>query len=108
MSAGVVVPGASVAREIIQERVRQDAKWGEQNHPDGTGPTMTSLNRAEQARHACDYAHRNGTGTWRHILEEEVAEAFAESDPNRLREELVQVAAVAAAWVECIDRRSRE
>lgn len=22
---------------IVAERTRQDAKWGEQNHPDGTG-----------------------------------------------------------------------
>ena len=23
---------------VASERVRQDTKWGEQNHPDGTGP----------------------------------------------------------------------
>lgn len=104
-STGVHVPAQGVVREVVLERFRQDAKWGEQNHPDGTGPTIPTLNAAEQARHECDYAHRNGTGTWRHILAEEVAEAFAESDPARLREELLQVAAVAVAWVEAIDRR---
>lgn len=40
------------------------------------------------------------------MLLEEVAEAFAESDDARLRAELVQVAAVAQAWIESIDRRS--
>jgi hypothetical protein len=105
-ATGAIVPGAAVAREVIQERVRQEAKWGEQNHPDGTGPTMTNLNRAHEARRNCDYAHSHGMGTWRHILTEEVAEAMAESDPDRLREELIQVAAVAVAWVEAIDRRT--
>lgn len=99
-------PVTAALDEVAAERVRQDAKWGEQNHPDGTRPTIPTLNAREQAIHECDYAHRNGTGTWRHILEEEVAEAFAESDPVKLRAELVQVAAVAVAWVEAIDRRA--
>jgi hypothetical protein len=43
---------------------------------------------------------------WVDILEEEVAEAAAESDPAKLRAELVQVAAVAVAWIEAIDRRA--
>lgn len=34
------------------------------------------------------------------------AEALAESDPARLRAELVQVAAVAVCWIEAIDRRA--
>lgn len=102
---GVIVPGAAVCREVIQERCAQESKWGEQNHPDGTGPTMTTLNRADTARRKCDYAHQHGVGTWRHALAEEYAEAMVESDPIRLREELIQVAAVAVAWVEAIDRR---
>ena len=39
------------------------------------------------------------------ILNEEVAEVYAESDPVRQREELVQVAAVAVQMIEVIDRR---
>ena len=46
-----------------------------------------------------------GNGTWRHILTEEVWEAFAEKDSARLRAELVQVAAAAVNWIEAIDRR---
>jgi hypothetical protein len=40
------------------------------------------------------------------ILREEVYEAFAEEDPAALRTELIQVAAVAATWVDAIDRRA--
>lgn len=100
---------ASTLREVAVERARQNAKWGEQNHPDGTG-LVSSLGgdpeAARMARAACDWAAARGTVTWRHILEEEVCEAFAETDPVLLREELIQVSAVASAWVEAIDRRA--
>lgn len=95
----------TVLQEILNERDRQDRKWGEQNHPNGTGSHSREL--ADQARDECDDAFKAGQGTWRHVLLEEVYEAFAESDPRRLREELVQVAAVATAWVEAIDRRTK-
>jgi hypothetical protein len=109
-----------VVGEVTAERERQHAKWGEQNHPDGTGyydPSddgsmhglgyMDGQAREEArdaAREECERAFRDGRGTYRHILAEEVAEAFAESGPAKLRAELVQVAAVAVAWVEKIDR----
>ena len=92
-----------VLNDIRAERARQDAKWGEQNHPDGTGRSGDPL-VAEVVKADCDRAARNGMLTYRHILDEEVAEAFAERDPAKLRAELVQVAAVAVAWIEKIDR----
>ena len=46
----------------------------------------------------------SGAHSWDAILLEEVFEALAESDPVRRRAELVQVAAVAAAEIEAIDR----
>lgn len=93
-----------VLNEVLAERERQEAKWGEQNHPDGTsherfGPTSV----AQKMR--VDGMARRGTLTYFEILQEEFWEAAAEEDPAKLRAELVQVAAVAVAWVECIDRR---
>lgn len=79
--------------------------WGEQNHPDGTRSDLVSRFFAESAKQACAEAASRGQLTWRLILEEEVREAFAETDPSLLREELIQVAAVAASWAEAIDRR---
>lgn len=90
--------------EVQLERGAQDAKWGEQNHYDGTGNAQDKSNAAF-ARQICDQAFAMGLGTWSYILAEEVYEAFAESDPDKLRTELIQVAAVAVAWVEAIDRR---
>lgn len=95
---------SKVLRQISKERDRQDAKWGEQNHPDGTGFAYMR-ERARISRRECDAAFAAGQGTWRHVLREEYHEALACDDPAELRAELLQVAAVAAAWIQAIDRR---
>lgn len=98
---------AGVLDEIHKERVRQDAKWGEQNHPDGTcaeGPEKAKAH-ADAARSICNHFAKIGKLTWAHILTEELMEAYAETDPEKLITELIQVSAVAASWVECIRRR---
>lgn len=97
-------PTIDVLVLVRGERARQDAQWGEQNHRDGTGEASQRA-ESEMQKEACNAAFSSGEGSWAHILREEVAEALAESDPYRLRRELVQVAAVAVAWVEAIDRR---
>ena len=116
-----------VAAEVVYERAAQDAKWGQQNHPDGTGPDVTvwieqvtpteaepqrrtahafrAADLADGMRQRCKRAPEEGGDTYERILTEEWAEALAESDPARLRAELIQVAAVAVAWIEAIDRR---
>jgi hypothetical protein len=93
----------AVLAEVAAERHRQDARWGEQNHQDGTGSAYAA--EAVLARKECGRAAGAGELTWRHILLEEIAEAGAEHDPGSLREELIQVAAVAVAWAEALDRR---
>ena len=95
-----------IASEVLDERARQDAKWGEQNHLDGTGPLFRPV--ADAARSTCEAAFTTGQGTWQHILAEEFYEAVAETDPQKLRTELIQVAAVAIAWAEAIDRRDAD
>jgi hypothetical protein len=100
------VAARRVAAEIVAERARQDVQWGEQNHPDGTGVYGMQVLDADAMRNACKTAFAEGRGTWRHILSEEIGEAYAESDPAKLRVELLQAGAVIAAWVEAIDRRT--
>lgn len=90
--------------EVAMERHRQDEQWGEQNHPDGTGGHDYEA-QADMARDWCRDKASDGSVTWADILHEEVAEALAESDPDKLRSELIQVAAVATCWAEAIDRR---
>lgn len=70
---------------VMTERQRQDQKWGANRDLDD--------------------------GTWLKILVEEVGEvakAMLEKDLTNLREELVQVAAVAVAAIENIDRTANE
>ncbi len=98
------------AEAVYRERVKQIAKWGDQRHADDTGGDFLR-EQAEIARFACQSAAKynsDGDPGWRLILNEEVAEAFAESgtrDPQALTGELVQVAAVAAAWWSDVKRR---
>lgn len=91
--------------EVAAERARQDARWGEQNHPDGTGAVL-HFEDADSARLVCQTRARDGEVTWQHILAEEYCEAMQEDEPARLRSELLQVAAVAVNWIEAIDRRT--
>lgn len=68
-------------RDVIEEREKQDKKWGVQNHD----PLF-----------------------WNAILGEEfgeVSKAILEEDEDGYREELVQVAAVAIAALESLDRK---
>lgn len=110
-----------VLEEVSQERYKQNAKWGEQNHPDldpvllnregGCSPSRMAehyeIPSANRARTLCDMAAQKEELTWAHILIEEVAEVVGTNgDVEELREELVQVAAVAVAWIQAIDRRS--
>ncbi len=66
---------------ISNERAKQDVKWGEQNH---------------------------NNEKWLAILSEEVGEVAKEilesPDGNIGSGELVQVAAVCVAWLECLER----
>lgn len=103
------LPG--VLLSIWRERVAQCLKWGcVQSVPSGTGPDTYwgryGTHLEEDARRCLDgQGSRFGDPdamrtTFAAILMEEVGEALQESDPQRLEEELVQVAAVCAKWVE--------
>lgn len=102
-----------VLYEVLQERHRQNEKWGEQNHPDFNEAELTDYakmvagHEADSARAECQRFADLGQCSFNLILREEVMEAAAErTDPQALRTELVQVAAVAVQWVEVLDRRA--
>jgi hypothetical protein len=106
--AGSFLNGTSaVVGDFVRERQRQNEKHPETDgYPDGTGaPIFKHL--AAIHRLACDLAAERGENTWMHVLREEVHEVFAESEPVKLREELVQVMAVAGRWIQAIDAREK-
>jgi hypothetical protein len=108
---------ATVLQEVLVERRRQDEKWGVQNHPD-VRPQFEGLDQSDRCRiyeiktardaiTVTEEAAENGLLSWPDILLEETSEAIeATVDPEALRRELIQVAAVAVAWIESIDRRT--
>ncbi|MDP4506857.1 NUDIX hydrolase [Nonomuraea turcica] len=110
------VPGslARVLAEVAAERAAQDERWGMQELPDGTGGARTTAESdlaRQETETAAPYGEDGGDEVparirdQRHVLAEEVLEAFAEADPDRLRAELIQVAAVAVKWAQALDRR---
>ena len=106
---------ADVLAEVWAERFRQDMRWGEQNHAFISGATIGEdesvrreyAARADSWRSFCNEKAKLGEPTWDAILLEEVYEALSEKDETKREEELIQVAAVAVAMVEC-SRRNRE
>jgi len=114
----VECPTSEVLRAVREERKRQVERYGSNAHTtDGTGPGVEWLQpvaaypatevellfRDDYEKH-----ERKVTGqsvTWMRLVREEVAEAFKESDPQRLEEELIQVAALCVSWVEKLRAR---
>lgn len=100
-----------ILTEIGRERGAQDAKWGApKDVPNGTGPTALLFGFSfgdlrDWMQGSVDLAAERGDSRMSWVLLEEVFEALAESDDERLRVELIQVAAVAAKWVQIIDER---
>jgi len=72
-----IIARAAILTRIEAECTRQEAKWGVQNHPDGTDSAEWRVACRRAKRH-CDKAAEEKKLTWKHILEEEVCEAFAE------------------------------
>jgi hypothetical protein len=106
----------AVLLEVREERARQFARYGpNRENADGTGPAVAWLSPICRVpadiveplfRH--DYEMReleDGAPTWMALVREEVAEAFKEEDPLRLRAELLQVAALCVSWMEKLDER---
>lgn len=95
-----------ILKEIAKERKRQHKLWGEQNHLMTSNALHPRYKQdVETAKKICDFRTRQGIVTWYNILKEEFCEVFAESDPVKQREELIQVAAVAVQIIEYLDRK---
>jgi len=99
-----------IFEEIRAERKRQDEKFGEQNHLmlgkfyspescEGIAKLHKEVNRFKAGL-------RNDCFSWLTILLEEVYEVFAETDPKKQREEMIQVAAVAVNIIQCLERKN--
>lgn len=79
--------------DIIKERARQDKKWGEQNHypPFWMGILGEEFGELCQAVNETVFDNETNLGGY-----------------ENMRKEAVQVAAVAIAFIECLDRNKSE
>lgn len=96
---------AALAGEVVGEVARAERKHG-RAMPGGFGLAGRPIDHTLmlRAKSTCDAARDGGEVSWRHVLQEEVAEVFAERGGSMLqRAELVQVAAVCLRWIEAID-----
>jgi hypothetical protein len=84
-----------VLREVAAERKRQDELWGEQNHDPLKYLVILNEEVGEANKAICDSLDF-ATGF---IFQKGITE---------YRKELVQVAAVAVAMIECVDRKEWE
>ena len=98
----------NVLVEVAEERHAQDERWGQQDHPvhtpeDPGGQEL--LGRSyDHAERWAKYLFSQGRRSWALIQLEEVFEALSARRPRDQRTEFIQVAAVAVAAVEAIDR----
>lgn len=85
--------------DILAERKRQDAKWGEQNHDPITWLAILMEEVGETAKEAL---------TMRCQPNDPHGDEKYEAARLRYRDEALQVAAVAFAMLECFDRGNWE
>lgn len=90
-------------QEMLAERDRQAGRFPAQRLPLGTGREHWHR-LATHMKDAIRRSVEDGTLTWADVLREEMYEVLAETDPQRIRKELIQLAAVALRVVEDIDQ----
>lgn len=97
-----------IFQRVVEERARQDLIWGQQDWP-MINDFDIRLAKTEELfwKHRCDQMAVAKNLDWRTILMEESCEAFSEEDPGKQVQELVQVAAVVFAMIECIQRNRK-
>jgi len=89
----------AVLDEVLQERAKQDDKFGQQNHNTVAWMAILTEEVGESAKEACEVYFKQRL----RFKNKEVGELYSAGLKN-LREELIQVAAVAVAFVESLDR----
>lgn len=106
----------SIFEEIVEERKRQNTKWGQQDHPSirelsehlpEAQAHYYEIPTEERAKSLCNVAFDSGVPTYAHIAVEELSEVVGAADEIERRKELVQLAAVVVQWIQNIDRSNK-
>lgn len=105
----LINPTGEVLEQIHAEMRRQLQKWGVQDHKSFTPDNVFDRQNpdVDLAKLICDTKSKYKAVSWDDIFAEEAFEAHVEAKAGNLenlRNELVQVAAVAVSWILSIDR----
>ncbi len=106
----------AVLEDVVHERYKQHAKWGEQNWPTANPKValkepdercvLMNIPTEQEAKMFCEDLAQAKALTWFDIIIEELSESVS-ADKEHLREELVQLAAVVVAAIESLDRNTK-
>jgi len=80
---------ARAVQDVVTERVAQDKMWGQQNHEPGKWLLILMEEVGEWSQAVLDHGSKG-------------------APKEHIREELVQVAAVALSMLECLDRNDKD
>lgn len=94
----------NVLNLVKSERLRQNEKWGIQDHNAVEWIAILTEEVGEASKEAVDFHFGNGEDN----PKDEVSDKIQQMRIERLRLELVQVAAVAVQAVESIDRQLKK
>lgn len=95
-SAFELLAAGGALEAVAKERERQDARWGVQDHAHEVWLAILGEEYGELARAILETRFDNGP------------EAKARGGIENIRKEAVQIAAVAVAMVECLDRQKKQ
>lgn len=90
---------ANVLNEVLMERLKQEDKWGQQNH---MAPEYLMILGEEVGE-----ANKAALEMYFKARSPRPPNTEFEEDYSEYRKELVQVAAIAVAMIECLDRNGR-
>ncbi len=87
-------------------RIRWEDHCDGQDHPDGTGRHGEHEVQAMLGtRAAVEMKAATGQLEWRDLLAAGIAATYAKTDPELLRNALIDVGVCVVAWIDAIDRR---
>lgn len=89
--------------DVLAEHERARAKHGQQKYPNGTGGDAQLWVILDQVRTLVSLRSDMRVVTWNEVLLEEYLEVANETDPVKLKAELIQVAHIALAWATKLD-----
>lgn len=92
-----------VLEEIVEERRQQELRWGHRKYPQGHPNLLWDQLKLDKAREETNRVERQGTLTWRPILQERFLAAMAAKPGAEFRAQLVQLVGEAVAVIEQID-----